>query len=66
MLAKPIKAIVGILVLFGFLAVLVVLHHNLLTEPFPGHNDFLVVWESAPGRLGISPILLAGWSESLP
>lgn len=46
-LAKPIKATLGILVLFAFLVVLVVLHHNLLTEPFPGHNDFLVPWEAS-------------------
>lgn len=58
-LAKPIKATLGILVLFAFLVVLVVLHHNLLTEPFPGHNDFLVVWESARSywQDGLNPYL---------
>ena len=42
-----IMAIIAGLVLPGLFIVLVIATHNLLTEPFPGHNDFLSRWEGA-------------------
>jgi hypothetical protein len=53
------RTLIATLVVIGFLAGLVVLHHNLLTAPFPGHNDFLVVWEAARSywQDGLNPYL---------
>ncbi len=50
--------------LLGFLGILLVLlignvvaTHNALTEPYPGHNDYLTIWEAGRSfwRDGLNP-----------
>ncbi|MGJ3240820.1 MAG: glycosyltransferase family 87 protein [Anaerolineae bacterium] len=42
-----IKQIISAFVLVGVFVVTVIATHNFLTQPFPGHNDFLSRWEGA-------------------
>jgi hypothetical protein len=53
------KKLLAAVIVSAFLVLLVVLHHNLLTALFPGHNDFLVVWEAARSywQDGLNPYL---------
>jgi len=52
----PQKLLVAALLVFIFL-INVVVTHNGLTEPYPGHNDFLTVWEAGRSffREGLDP-----------
>jgi hypothetical protein len=54
---KSLQLLVGAALLAAALVANVVLTHNLLTAPFPGHNDFLSRWEGARSFFidGVSP-----------
>lgn len=53
---RPAHLIVGVVLLLLFVGN-VVLTHNIFTEPYPGHNDFLPHWQGTYSfwREGISP-----------
>jgi hypothetical protein len=53
----PLLASLAALVLLALLGGMVVATHNVLTEPHPGHNDFMSRWEGARSfwRDGLNP-----------
>jgi len=44
---SQVRSMILILITAVFFAGAVVVAHNMLTEPFPGHNDFMSRWEGA-------------------
>lgn len=51
------QLVIAVIVLAGLLVGNVVVTHNVLTEPHPGHNDFMSRWEGARSywRDGLNP-----------
>lgn len=47
MASKRLRAFIFLLIGVVFFVGAVVVAHNMLTEPYPGHNDFLSRWEGA-------------------
>lgn len=41
------RGLIGFIIVALVFAVTVIVTHNVLTEPYPGHNDFLSRWEGA-------------------
>lgn len=57
MSGKRIQQLLAALLLAGLLIANVIATHDVLTEPHPGHNDFLTVWEAGRSfwRDGLDP-----------
>ncbi|MEP6988798.1 MAG: hypothetical protein ABI970_24565, partial [Chloroflexota bacterium] len=47
MARSPYRSIILVLIASVFFVGAVIVTHNMLTEPFPGHNDFMSRWEGA-------------------
>lgn len=57
MIRNRLHVLVSAMILVALFVVNVIATHNVLTEPYPGHNDFLSRWEGARSfwREGLNP-----------
>lgn len=57
MTIRKVYVMIGVVGVLAVLTVNVIITHNVFTEPFPGHNDFMSRWEGARSFFvdGLSP-----------